>query len=80
MLSIKHGCWGLSVTGTSKLVIFLLGQVEWPEDVDCMGEWMIWMIRKHNCRIEEMNGGDGSTEAISCGKSGVNKGYWISSG
>lgn len=60
--------------GTGKLVTFLLGQTEWSGDVDYMGEWTIWMSRRDGHRIGEMDGGDGSTEDIDRGGSGLNLG------
>ena len=49
-------------------------QMEWLEDMDCMGEWTIWMSGNDGHQIGEMDSKDGSVEDIGRGGSGLNLG------
>lgn len=69
LLNIVVG--GLTVTDDGRAGHLLLGETEWSEDVECMGRWTIWVSKKNDHRSGEMNGIDGSMEAIGRGGSRV---------
>lgn len=63
--------WGLTVTGAGIADHLLLRENRMVKDMECMGKWTVGRREKDDHQIGEMDGGDGSTEAITRGESGV---------
>jgi len=64
---------GLTMTEDGGADHILLRAIEWSEDVKCMGRCMIWVSKKNDHQIREMNNRDGSMEAISRDESEVSQ-------